>query len=380
MSIKHIFKTDIRDLCSLRLLPPTANTVILAPTVIFREQTMTTHISTLGELLTSAGTQWRVYDIGRRITKIDKKQFDQIENTQVPYPYPLGGHALMAIQFWDNQATLDPYVWFLKFPLDEQSKLNIASRDHFASMVIEALGTQLTGEAAQGKLDNNPYVYTPNANKLAAFNALMKCELKRPASKYYETVEQYFTSHGQTDWQNLALQGLADYALRLAHGQNQANLVALWPTLPAQVQSPLAAMLEHVSISTELTEFLKTQLHTHLTRDNLAGAINSFRAMSGSHGLGLIAQSVDQLLASEQSLEADILLTIAGRGWETLTDPDRLYTFMDKAAQNNQVEGLFESIFADLVAIPMLRPHVLGLLRAQNRSETLSRAIGRLFS
>lgn len=380
MSIKHIFKIGIRNQCSLRLLTPTANTVILAPTVIFREQTMTTHISTLGELLTSAGTQWRVYDIGRRITKIDKKQFDQIENTQVPYPYPLGGHALMAIQFWDNQATLDPYVWFLKFPLDEQSKLNIASRDHFASMVIEALGTQLTGEAAQGKLDNNPYVYTPNANKLATFNALMKCELKRPASKYYETVEQYFTSHGQTDWQSLALQGLADYALRLAHGQNQANLMALWSTLPAQVQSPLAAMLEHVSISTELTEFLQTQLNTQLTTDNLAGAINSFRAMSGSHGLGLIAQSVDQLLASEQNLEADILLTIAGRGWETLTDPDRLYTFMDKAAQNSQIEGLFESIFADLVAIPMLRPHVLGLLRAQNRSETLSRAIGRLFS
>lgn len=349
-------------------------------TVIFREQTMTTHISTLGELLTSAGTQWRVYDIGRRITKIDKKQFDQIENTQVPYPYPLGGHALLAIQFWDNQATLDPYVWFLKFPLDEQSKLNIASRDHFASMVLEALGTQLTGEAAQGKLDNNPYVYTPNANKLAAFNALMKCELKRPASKYYESVEHYFTTQGKTDWQGLALQGLADFAMRLPHSQNQANLIALWPNLPEQVQSPLAAMIEHVSISTELTENLLRDLDKSVSNKQLYGAVNNFRAMSGSHGLGLIAQAVDSLLQSELSTEADILLTIAGRGWETLTDPDRLYMFMDKAAQNNQVEGIFESIFTDLVAIPMLRPHVLGLLRAQNRSETLSRAIGRLFS
>lgn len=168
--------------------------------------------------------------------------------------------------------------------------------------------------------------------------------------------------------------------MRLSHGQNQQNLIALWSALPEQVQSPLAAMIEHVSISTELTEFLQIQLNTHLSEHNLTGAVNSFRAMSGSHGLGLIAQSVDQLLASSQSLEADILLTIAGRGWETLTDPDRLYMFMDKAAQNNQIEGIFESIFADLVAIPMLRPHVLGLLRAQNRSDTLSRAIGRLFS
>ncbi|KZW99689.1 hypothetical protein JL49_15755 [Pseudoalteromonas luteoviolacea] len=341
---------------------------------------MTAQISTLGELLTSAGTQWRVYDIGRRITKIDKKQFAQIENTQVPYPYPLGNHALIAIQFWDIQATLDPYVWFLKFPLDEQSKLIIASRDHFASMVLDALGTQLTGEAAQGKLDNNPYVYTPNANKLAAFNALMKCELKRSASQYYETVEQYFTYTEHQDWQSLALQGLADFAMRLEHGENQANLISRWSSLPEQVQSPLAAMLEHVAISTELTEHLQAQLYKHITQQQLSGSVHCFRAISGSHGLGLIAQSVDHLLSSELAEQADVLLTIAGRGWETLTEPERLYTFMDKAAHNTQIDGLFESIFTDLVAIPILRPHVLGLLRAQNRSDTLSRAIGRLFS
>ena len=33
-------------------------------------------------------------------------------------------------------------------------------------MIIQALGTEITGEKADGKLDNNPYVFTPNANKL----------------------------------------------------------------------------------------------------------------------------------------------------------------------------------------------------------------------
>ena len=47
---------------------------------------MTAQISTLGELLTNAGTQWRVYDMGRRINKIDKQQFAQIEQTQAPTP------------------------------------------------------------------------------------------------------------------------------------------------------------------------------------------------------------------------------------------------------------------------------------------------------
>ena len=117
---------------------------------------MSEHIATLGQLLDGAGTQWRAFDIGRHITKLDKKQFLAIEQAQVPYPYPLAGHAWLAIQFWDSKASKEPYVWFLKFPLDEQSKLVSASRDHFANMVIEALGSEITGEQADGKLDNNP--------------------------------------------------------------------------------------------------------------------------------------------------------------------------------------------------------------------------------
>ncbi|PAY01525.1 hypothetical protein CKO50_09325 [Pseudoalteromonas sp. HM-SA03] len=342
---------------------------------------MTAQISTLGELLTNAGTQWRVYDMGRRITKIDKKQFAQIESAQVPYPYPLGGHAIMAIQFWDNEATADPYVWFLKFPLDEQSKLIIASRDHFASMVLEALGTQLTGEAAQGKLDNNPYVFTPNANKLAAFNALLKRELNRPASQYYEHAELYFSRElGFERWQEIALQGIADFALRLDHGHNASNLQQAWSFLPAEVKTPLAAMLEHVTVSTSQTEDFLAALNRACQQQNKDAVVTNLRAMSGSHALGLIAHAVDAILASELGADADCLLTIAGRAWETLTDQQRLFIYMEKAAENNQIDGLFGSIFADLVAIPMLRPHVLGIIRAENRSETLSRAIGRLFS
>ncbi|WP_440053644.1 DUF3549 family protein [Pseudoalteromonas sp. T1lg65] len=342
---------------------------------------MTAQISTLGELLSNAGTQWRVFDIGRRITKIDKKQFAQIENAQVPYPYPLNSHAILAIQFWDNQATQDPYVWFLKFPVDEQSKLVLASRDHFASMVLEALGTQLTGEAAQGKLDNNPYVFKPNANKLAAFNALLKCELKRPASQYYEHAELYLSGKlGFEQWQDVALQGLADFAMRLEHGNNAAMLETAWPQLPIEVQTPLAAMLEHVAISTAQTEKMLSYVETACkTQDSRLGVTN-LRALSGSHALGLIAQAVDSILDSPLSGDLDCLLTITGRCWETLTDAQRLYKFMECVAQHPQAEELFRGVFADLVAIPMLRPHVLGMIRAQNRSETLSRAIGRLFS
>jgi len=342
---------------------------------------MTAHISTLGDLLNTAGTLWRVYDMGRKITKIDKALFNQLENGQVPYPYPLAGHALIAIQFWDNQATADPYVWFLKMPLDEQSKLVLASRDHFANMVLEALGTELTGEQADGKLDNNPYVFTPNANKLAAFNALLKTELKRPASQYYEFTEQFFAGNLTDDaWQSIAVQGLADFAFRLDHGQNSANLAKVWTNLPQEVQQPLSAMLEHVEINTQLAELFFAQSEQAIAENNLTILINNMRALSGSKAQGLKSQLVEQVLASELGSQPDVLLTLAGRYWLCFEKPEALFKLLDLAANNEQMPELFPSIFADLVAIPSLRPHVLGILRAENRSDTLSRAIGRLFS
>ena len=44
-----------------------------------------------------------------------------------------------------------------------------------------------------------------------------------------------------------------------------------------------------------------------------------------------------------------------------------------------QSQDIFSGIFADLVAIPSLRPHMLAMIRMQDRSEQLSRAIGKLF-
>ncbi|KPZ57983.1 MULTISPECIES: DUF3549 family protein [unclassified Pseudoalteromonas] len=342
---------------------------------------MSEHIATLGQLLDGAGTQWRAFDIGRHITKLDKKQFLAIEQAQVPYPYPLAGHAWLAIQFWDSKASKEPYVWFLKFPLDEQSKLVSASRDHFANMVIEALGSEITGEQADGKLDNNPYVFTPNANKLAAFNAQLKVLLKQPASKYYEHTQLYFSGDlGFDDWQSVALQGIADFALRLNHDNNLANLQNAWPHLPLEVLQPLSAMLEHVEIPPSLSELLVAYGHTAIENNDTIALTAALRSLSKGQAQGLCIQLVDAALSSSLSTDSDVLLTIAGRCFAQLEEPERLHIFMDNCAHHQQIAELFPSIFADLVAIPTIRPHLLGLLRKENRSETLARAIGRLFS
>ena len=342
---------------------------------------MSNQITTLGQLLDGAGTQWRAFDIGRHITKLDKKQFLAFEQTQIPYPYPLAGHAWLAIQFWDSKASKEPYVWFLKFPLDEQSKLVSASRDHFADMIIQALGTEITGEKADGKLDNNPYVFTPNANKLAAFNAQVKVLLKQPASRYYEHAQLYFSGKiGFDNWQALAVQGIADFALRLNNDNNLANLQNAWNQLPPEVLQPLSAMLEHVQIPPSMSEVLLDYINKAIQNNDTSATVYALRALSKGHAQGLCEHAVDLVLSSSIAHHSDILLTIAGRCFKQLESPERLYVFMDNCAKHSEIDELFPSIFADLVAIPTIRPHLLALLRNQERSDELARAIGRLFS
>ncbi|KPV94939.1 hypothetical protein AN214_02974 [Pseudoalteromonas sp. P1-9] len=334
-------------------------------------------ISSLGELLDNAGTTWRVFDMGRRIQKIDKQTFSQIENNQIPYPFPLQQHAFLAIQFWNSHETETPYIWFLKMPLDEQSKLVQASRNHFSSMVIEALGNQLTGnDEAQSQLDNNPYVFTPNANKLAAFNAIIKKELKQSASAYYEHVELYFSGKlGFNEWQQLGLQGIADFSMRLTD-PNQDNLIKALDQLPQPVVNSLAATLEHSAISVTLTEALYVQFENAVKQQNSENIINYLRMMSNTSATGILERAVAILVTTPTLLNLDVVLTLTGRCWHVLEN--HVVALMDYLASEHD-QDVFAGIFADLVAIPSLRPHMLAMIRMQNRSEALSRAIGKLF-
>ena len=334
-------------------------------------------ISSLAELLDNAGTTWRVYDMGRRIQKIDKSEFIQIENNLIPYPFPLQQHAFIAIQFWNSNDSQTPYIWFLKMPLDEQSKLIQASRNHFASMVIDALGNQLTGDDdSQSKLDNNPYVFTPNANKLAAFNAIIKQELKQPASSYFEHVELYFSGKlGFEQWQQLGLQGIADFAIRLSD-KNEQNLIDAFDKLPPEVINSLASTLEHSDISVKMTETLHQALKNAIAENDTGKIINLIRMMSNTKSLGILQQAIDELFAAKNVLNLDVVLTVTGRCWHTLEA--HLVTLMEYLAKH-QEQAVFAGIFSDLVAIPSLRPHMLAMIRMENRSVELSHAIGKLF-
>ncbi|MCJ8272142.1 MAG: DUF3549 family protein, partial [Psychrosphaera sp.] len=219
---------------------------------------MTDQLSTIHQLLESTDTQYRVFDMGRRVQKISQDDFRAFENATVPYPYPLKTKAWFDILFWDKKRSDQQFLWFLNFQLDEQGKLVQAVRDHFIHMVIDVLGTDLTeGSGDQDKLDNNPYTFKPDQNKLAILNAQIKSQMKQNASIYYEHAQNYLRGLlGWQDWQSVGVQGLSDFVTRLDSDDNLASLLKALPNLPQEVETPLLSLLEHISIPTQLTETL----------------------------------------------------------------------------------------------------------------------------
>ena len=59
----------------------------------------TANIATLSELLNLSASQYRLYDIGRLVSKLPKEQFEKVELNQIPYPSPAQGCACIAIAF-----------------------------------------------------------------------------------------------------------------------------------------------------------------------------------------------------------------------------------------------------------------------------------------
>ena len=342
---------------------------------------MTDTLSTLYQLLESSDTQYRVFDMGRRVQKLSQADFRAFEDTGIPYPWPLQQKAWLAILFWDKKRSDEHFLWFLSFPLDEQGKLIQASRNHFVHMVIEILGTQLTGnQQSQDKLDNNPYTFKPDQNKLAMLNAQIKTQMKQNASVYYEHAQSYLKGTlGWNEWQSVGVQGLADIAARLDSDGNAEAITKALEHLPQAVQTPLLSLLEHTPIPTELTEALLAFGRNAVASNDKQALINALRAISNSQAAPLRRQLLTEVLASPMGVDADILVVLTGRCWLDLEDAPLRMAFLEKLAEASPDMQLFQGLVGDLVAIPAIRNQMLQSFRSPDRSATLAKAIGVLF-
>ncbi|MUK44044.1 DUF3549 family protein [Aliivibrio fischeri] len=324
-------------------------------------------IYTLTQLIQQSDCEYTIYDLGRRVQPISNKQFESIEAGQQPYPYPLQRHAHLAIAYWND--TKQPWIWFLKLPLDERSLLQQADIGNFIKYVIEAIGVSLSGdlsEEQQQKLSNNPYTFKPKDDKMAMFHSLLRAELAQPMSQYYDHAKTYLSGiNGWDNWQFVGMQGLADVCANLDKDNNSTALRKALSHLPTTVLYATLGCLEHINLPEKLAQ---KQLETiqDLCDDKESDLFllsAHIRALSGADKNTLI-KALTLILASERLSHPEVLVAIAGRCWSGLEDLSVANLFLLRLAQTGD-QQLFNQLFADLVMQPKLRMCMLQILHGE---------------
>ncbi|RSD30625.1 DUF3549 family protein [Vibrio pectenicida] len=336
-------------------------------------------IHTLSQLLINSDCQYQVYDLGRRISQIDNKIFSNVEQGLQPYPYPLQRKAHLAICYWNESK--QPWIWFLKFELDERGLLKQADVGNFLKYVIEAMGTRLNKDITpeqQQKLASNPYTFKPAEDKMAVFHSQIRAQLSLPCSQYYEHAQHYFSGGlGWDKWQTIGLQGVTDICARLSKEQNSVHLRKAIKQLPSEPLYALLGALEHTHLPDKLAERLQELTFEKMDDGNpdifLIGAL--IRALSGAEHQ-YSNPVVERVLASPRLSHQEILIGIAGRNWHLLTNPDLAENFLLRLAQTGN-QSLFNQLFSDLVMLPELRMVLLPLLHS-TPSQELAKALTQL--
>jgi hypothetical protein len=340
------------------------------------------NISTISEFLLHANSQYQVFDMSRGIRTLTAQEFVDIENGLIPHPSPRLGAAWIAVLFWQatagQHAVADSpapeyFIWFLKLPLDEQSKLIPGPRDHFLRILLEVLASQAKGEPMQ-ELPDHPYSFVPPQQQMAGFNSLVKKQLQLQRGQYFKLTLDYIQAPQQQDWTQVPLQGINDIAAAMDDPGIRNIVLQKFSQLGSEVRYRLCEAMEHHYPCSAFTDLV---LNWSNSSDENAVRIAALRALSRSKEDARLSDFICRLL-SQPALSTDILVTISGRHWHRLTEHKLFELYMDTVA--TQAPELFSAIFADLVRIPALRQQMLAMLRSPQKSQPLLRAIGTLFS
>ncbi len=347
-------------------------------------------IDTLFEFLESGGLSPRFYDMGRRIRPIDRQSFIAFERTESPYPQPLQQQAWLALvlQSGDDADPREPQIWFIRFPLDEQAKLQLAARDDFMFQLMELLG-KAASDGAEGRaeieaaLKQSPYTFQPRQERLAAFHARLTVDLQQPPSRFYAHARRYFSGElGWDQWSFIGYQGIADMAARHAQEDNDPLLCAAIPQLPPTTLEALCLSLENEAISPQLAEALLSRCRQALQEENPDPQVITacLRGVSFSRSGDRRKTLLGEVLQHPVAHRSDVLAAVAGRLWLELEDESLRGQFLEQLARNDQGDTFFQQLLADLLYLGDCRQGLLQSLRNPHRSDQLSQAIGAFFS
>jgi len=346
---------------------------------------MLEQINTLSEFLKQSSSQYRVFDMGRKVQKLSSEVFNDFEDAKAPYPYPLQQHAWIAVLFWNKQASDQHYIWFLKLPLDERGLLIQASRSQFLELVVNALGKSMEkvpNKEQQSALDHNPLIFKPSEQKLAAFNSLVGQIMKRPASQFMADAFDYLkTPEHYQQWQEIGYQGFSDIASRCDDPMFSQVISDALPLLPSQTFCALCCSLENNAINTTIATTLLIILRNSIDREDLNLTLHCARALSHAKGNGFQQQALTLMLASSLiKREVDIVVIIAARYWQLIDSTDCAVAILEAISALDVEQNIFNQVFADLVAVPSARHHMLSALRYPQRSEAMAGHIAKLIA
>ncbi|MDF1762247.1 MAG: DUF3549 family protein [Oleibacter sp.] len=333
---------------------------------------------TISQFVSNSGAQMRVFDLGRRISKIAQSDFEAIENLTKSYPSPYLQHAWLGILSWNPKEPGQHNIWFLKLPLDEQNYIQPGPRDAFLQHWLKV------AQAPDQQHGDAPCHYKPDTQRMAYFHATAVRTLKQPASKFYETSRAYISGDlGWDNWQQLGLQGLAEVVVRLDEDNNARLLTQAFSQslLPQAPRNALLNLLENATPDAGLSVAITDNLAAVMATDDEvlnATTLSAFcRALSSSVSRDLRQQTLSVVLAHPLAGDIEMLSAIGSRCWQDLFG-ERLLRYLELlAAAGNET---FMALIADLMTIPSMRERIMGAFRDESRSEQLSNAIGYLFS
>ncbi|WP_104201666.1 DUF3549 family protein [Billgrantia saliphila] len=337
-------------------------------------------IHTLHDFFARTGAEVSLYHMGRRVEPCALDTLSRFEEGTIPWPLPWQGQARLGIVFRLGDL-VDPLIWFLALPLDEQGQLVPAPRDAFLERLLVTLGRNVTrigstaendeAEAVDNLMQDNPLAFTPSLPFQAMLHARATQSMGKPASPHLEPVEAYLSGQQEVDWQFLGLQGLADFIVRL-DDDGARELAARLPTLPREVLVSLCYCLEHVAAPDALARTLRERGERAATQGDLEVLCACVRAVGGASET-VAGAWFDTLLDDNAACGPDLLAAIAGRGWMHLEDAERLPRFLLRLAE--QPRANFASAARDLALIPRLRLPVLMILREASRDSAIGRRL-----
>lgn len=341
-------------------------------------QDNTHDINGISDFLNQAGTQFKVFDMGRRIQEIPKEDFLSFEQGEISYPLPLQQQAWLGFVVWTEDKSAELVIWFLRFPLDASGKMTPGIRDDFVLRLINKDGKQTAADD-----ESNPYGYKPKQEQMATFHAKAAKILGHPASSYYEHARDYFSGKpGFDQWAFVGFQGIADVCARLDEENNADQVAAAITLIPSQPFEALAQCLEHESLGDDISQAVTLLIDKELanTKCNANYISLCIRALSNTQNRELLTEQLDKILKTPTGSNPEVIASISGRCWLALQNEASCLLFLETLANCAEGQEFFNLVIIDLINIPGMQDSIHKAVRSTERSEKLSQAIGELFN